>query len=910
MPSLPTGTVTFLFTDIEGSTRLLHHLGNRYIDVLAEYRRLLHAATQAAGGQEAGTPGDACVIVFPRATDAVMAAVAAQRAIHGFPWPEGTAVRVRMGLHTGEPLTAGDEYVGMDVHRAARICAAGHGGQIVLSDATHALVVEHLPQDVTLRSLGKHRLKDLTSLQLLFDIVAPGLPAEFPPLRTLDSLPNNLPRQLTSFIGREREIAEVRRLLATARAVTLTGSGGCGKTRLALQVAADLVEEFTDGVWLVELAALSDPSLVLQSAATVLSVSEQPARSLAETLVDVLRSKSLLLVLDNCEHLVDACARFTEMMLRACPGLRILATSREALNIAGEATFRVPSLSLPERERALSLEHLVQYEAVRLFADRAGLARPGFAIAQRNASPVVQLCRRLDGIPLAIELAAARMKVLSVEQIAARLDDRFHLLTGGARTALPHHQTLRTAMDWSYDLLEEGERALLRRLSVFAGGWTLEAAEVVCAGDGVQRPEVLDLLARIADKSLIIVEEREDGTRYRQLETVRQYFRERLLASGEAPVVRGRHRDWFLDLAERAQPEFRGAEQAAWFNRLEAEHDNLRTALEYSMERGEVEAALRLASAVARFWFVRGYSAEGRGWLEAALNRSSGAPAAVRASALNAAGNLAVLGQSDYTAGRSFFEKSLAMWRALGDRQGIARALTNLGLVASDQGEQAAARSLYEESLAILRELGDKWGIALSLNNLGLAAQRQGDPGAQPLLEQSLAMMQELGDRQHMAVALDNLGLVASGGGNYASAGTHFKESLSIRRDLGDKRGIAYSLEGIGGLALAQGLAQRATQLMGAAEALREVIRAPLPPVDCAEYKKHTSAARSLLGEEAFGRAWAEGRAMTPEQAISEALKTVGADPGQGTTGKAANPPDAHWEGYRPSKRTPDSFNR
>jgi len=462
MPELPSGTVTFLFTDIEGSTRLLQQLGSRYADVLAEERSLLRAAFQERDGREIDTAGDGLFVAFGRATQAVSAAAAAQRSISTHPWPEGLQVHVRMGLHTGEAVFSAGGYVGLDVHRAARICSAGHGGQILLSQTTR-----DLPAGVSIRALGSHRLKDLQHPEVVFQVIIPDLPSDFPPLKSLDRLPNNLPIQLTSFIGREREMAEIKRMLSAARLLTLTGSGGCGKTRLALQVAADLVGEFPDGAWLVELAALSDPALVPQAVASVLGVREESghlqmgevgsgglpgasvSRSILTRLLDYLQSKRMLIMLDNCEHLIGACATFSDTLLRACPNLKILATSREGLGIAGETAWRVPSLSLPDAQRLGSIEAstLTQYEAVRLFIDRAVAALPAFAVTNHNAPAVAQICHRLDGIPLAIELATARVKALPVEQIAKRLDDRFRLLTGGSRTALPRQQTLRATID-------------------------------------------------------------------------------------------------------------------------------------------------------------------------------------------------------------------------------------------------------------------------------------------------------------------------------------------------------------------------------------------------------------------------------------------------------------------------------
>jgi len=870
---LPTGTVTFLFTDIEGSTDLLERLGDRrYAGVLAEHHRLLRSIFTEGGGREISTHGDAFLVAFRRAGDALNTAVAAQRKIAAHDWPGGASLRVRMALHTGEPVTVAGDYVGLDMHRAARICAAGHGAQILLSLTTRILVEDRLPSGVSLRDLGLHRLRDLQQPERVFQVLHPDLPADFPPLRSFETQATNLPRQLTSFIGREREMAEVKRLLRTARLLTLTGTGGAGKTRLAIQVAGDVVGAYADGLWMVELGALSDPARVPQAVASALGVREVAGRPLLEALVDYLKGRRLLLVLDDCEHLVAACAHLTETLLRACPDLQILATSREVLNIAGEVTFPVPSLSVPDPQPVFSLEHLVLYEAVRLFVDRAMLAQPAFALTARNAPAVAQVVRRLDGIPLAIELAAARVKVLPVEQIAARLDDRFRLLAGGSRTTLPRHQTLRAAIDWSYELLPEKERAVLRRLSVFAGGWTLEAAEAVCAGDGVEASDVLPLLTQLVLKSLVLTEEQVGGVRYRLLETVRQYSRDRLMESGEAAGVRERHRDWYVVLAERAESELVGADQAAWFDRLETEHDNLRQALEWSLESHEAEAGLRLAGAAWRFWFVRGYLAEGRGWLEGLLRTGGEAPAAVRAKALKAAGNLAVFGQGDHASGRSLYEESLAIWRKLGHKQGVATLLSNLAALVSGQGDHAAARALYEESLAICRELKDQWGTASALNNLGFASYRQGDyVAARNSYQESLAIWRELKDKQSIARAVTNLGLVATREKQYEQSRALCDEGLVIRHELGDKQGIAESLEALAGLAAAQEQYERAARLFGAVEALREAIGALLPPADRPDYDRSVEATRAGLGEEGFASAWAEGRSIPLDGAIREA---------------------------------------
>ncbi len=801
MPGLPTGTVTFLFTDIEGSTRLLEHLGSRYASVLADHHRLLRAIFQKFGGHEVDTQGDAFFITFVRARDAIAAAVEAQRALTRHPWPEGAIVRVRMGLHTGEPLSAETGYVGMDLHRAARISHAGHGGQILLSDSTRVLVEEDLPLSVTLKDLGNHRLKDL-SPQHLFQVVIPDLDADFPPLKSLDTLPNNLPRYLTSFVGRQREIAEVKKLLSSTFLLTLTGPGGGGKTRLALQVAADLLDTYPDGAWLMALAPLTDSDLVPQELATTLRVREQPPRPLLATLVDALQPKELLLILDNCEHLVAACAHLADVLLRACPKLHVLATSREALGVPGETSWPIPSLSLPDPRQALRTEQLSQYEAVRLFAERARAALPTFSLNDRNVQPVVQICRRLDGIPLAIELAAARVKVLAVEQIVERLDDRFQLLTGGSRTVLPRHRTLRAAMDWSYDLLSEPERDLLRRLSVFAGGWTLEAAEAVCSEDGVEKSAILDLLTQLVDKSLLVVETQSGEARYRFLETVRQYANDKLVESGESDRLRRRHLDFYLKQAEAVQ-DLTGPALDPWTQRMETEHDNMRAALEWSSASGAMETTLRLAVALSMFWNRRAYWTEGRKWLEPALASTSGAPPSLRAEALKGAGMLAWF-QGDLRRAVPQLEESVALHRELGDKKSIADSLNTLGIAAYRQGDYGRAVALLEESLGLSRELGRTEPFALYL--LGIVSRLRGDyERAEALGKESLALNRGLGRKRNIALSLDSLGLLAYYRGKYEQAQALSEEGLALFRELGDKFGIAGSLNSLALVASGQG---------------------------------------------------------------------------------------------------------
>ena len=908
----PSGTVTFLFTDIEGSTRLWEQHSEPMRAALARHDAILRQAIEQNNGHVFKTVGDAFCAAFATATEALKAALAGQQALQAETWPEPVTIKVRMALHTGVAEQRDDDYFGPPLNRVARLLAIGYGGQVLLSDVTQDLTRDSLPPSVTLKSLGDHRLKDLNRPETVFQLLHPDLPAEFPPLRSLDNpqLPNNLPIQLTSFIGREKEIAEVKALLSKTRLLTLTGSGGCGKTRLALQVAAEVLEEYLDGVWLVELAALSDPTLVPQAVAQALNLREEPGKSLTQSLIDTLKSQRALLVLDNCEHLLAACAQLVDTLLRACPQVKVLASSREGLNVAGELTYRVPSLSLTQAGEPISVESLSQSEAARLFIARALFHQPAFAVTAQNAPALAGICQRLDGIPLAIELAAARIRSLTPEQIASRLDNRFRLLTGGSRSALPRQQTLRAAIDWSYDLLTETEKALLGRLSVFAGGWTLEAAEAVGIGDDVEAWEILDLLTSLVDKSLVVAEREEAHTRYRFLETVRQYARERLEERGESAQVRERHQAFFVGLAEAAAPQLWGAQQAEWLQHLESEHDNLRAALEWEQN----EAALRIAGALWLFWGVRGDYSEGRERLSDMLASAVvQAHTPARAKALHGAGYLAFwqgdcaaagqlfeaslamtreigdkpgiaaslmsLGnvasaQCDYAAAHSLFEQSLALYRELGDKRNISSTLLNLGTVVHEQGDYTASRALYEESLALFREIGDKLSISNALYCLGNVADALCDyAAAHSLYEESLALYRKLGDKRGISNALNNLGNVFMKQGDYAEARALYEESLALYRKLGDKRGSAYSLEAFADLAWAQEPSARAPLLWGAAEALREGIGAPLPPSERTRYDQQVAQVRSVIGEDAFAAAWAEGRAMTLEQVVKYALE-------------------------------------
>jgi predicted ATPase/class 3 adenylate cyclase len=902
---LPTGTVTFLFTDVEGSTALWEcHPGPMRV-ALARHDALIEGAVAGHEGTVVRPrgEGDSRFAVFARATDAVAAAAAIQGALHAEPWPPEAPLRVRLALHTGEADLRDGDYYGTAVNRAARLRGVAHGGQTLLSQAAFGQVRDALPPAVVAHDLGEHRLSDLARPERVYQLVHPDLPAEFPPLRSLDAWPNNLPRQLTSFVGRERDLAQVRRLLEAVPLLTLAGAGGAGKTRLALQAAADALEAYPDGVWLVELAPVADPALVPPAVAAALGVREVPGRSILATLGEALRPRRLLLVLDNCEHLVAACARLADALLRACPGLRILTTSREPLGIAGETAWRVPSLALPPLSPAPGPapgEQLAQYEAVRLFIDRALAVRPDFAVTNQNAPAVAQLCTRLDGIPLAIELAAARVRVLPAEQLLARLEDRFRLLTGGSRTALRRQQTLQAAVDWSYDLLDEAERRLFARLSVFAGGWTLEAAEAVCADPadaGIEPGDVLDLLTRLVDKSLVVAEARPDGTaRYRLLETLRAYGLERLAAdefAGGRPQERDerpepqaclvRHAAYFVALAEAAARAVTGPEQLAWLDRLECEHDNLRAAMAWLLGQGQAVDAAQLGWALWIFWWQRGLFTEGRHWMGHAVFNSTDVPASARAKTLFVVGTMAG-GQGDFPAATPRLEESLSLFRRLGDRHGTAFALGSSGIVAAGEGQHERAIRLFDEAAELFLQEGDRWGASLTLSFSAAARLTRSDaPSARPLAERGLSLAREIGDRQGLSVALYMLASIAlaeqRAEHGSESARRLLTEGLALAAEIRDATNVACYLEGLAAVAAAEGRVARAARLWGAGEALRERIEVTAYPYtpDRALYEHQVAAARSVLDEGAWATAWSTGRAMGSEQAVAYALQDASA---------------------------------
>jgi predicted ATPase/class 3 adenylate cyclase len=831
MTNLPTGTITLLFTDIEGSTRLLQQLKDDYATVLATQRQILRAAFANWHGVEMDTQGDSFFVVFPRALDAISAATQAQRVLYACPWPDGVNVRVRMGLHTGEPQLIGNDYVGIDIHRAARIGAVAYGGQVLLSQSTRDLVESELPAGVSLRDLGEHRLKDLRTPKHIFQLVIADLPTDFPPLKTLDPFRTNLPAQLTSFVGREKEMAKVKTLLSANRLVTLTGSGGTGKTRLSLQIAAEVLDSFKDGVWLIELAPLSDPAFVLNTVAAVLGVREETGRPLLATLMDWLSHRELLLVLDNCEHLIEACAQFADAGLHASRETRILATSREPLVIAGESAYRVPSLPAPDFRSLADFGSLMQYDAVQLFVERATQALSTFRMTNDNAPAIAQICFRLDGIPLAIELAAARVKALAVDKITERLDDRFRLLTGGSRTALPRQQTLRALIDWSYDLLSEPERVLLRRLSVFAGGWTLEAAEDVCADDDIvetslvlARNDILDLLTRLVDKSLVVLDEQAAETRYRMLETIRQYAGEKLLDANEREQLRGQHLRFFVKLAEHTEPILKTAQRTVWLPCLESEHDNLRAALDWACER-DVETARWLAGILERFWFFSDHLSEARTWYARVLNAGERSKVTKGLALSLFSSGCVSLNLEHLDEAQVSLESSVVLWQQLGDQQWVAESLAWLAYLLLQRGDDERARAIYAEHESLFRASGGNL-LAWTLSCWGTAnaAVRRDDPTAKALLDEALSLAHTLQDPLYILLAYSSLGDWAVMQADYAMARRHFLEALGWRRQLGTRWIIAAGLRQVANVMCLQGDYQQAEPLCTEALAMARAL--------------------------------------------------------------------------------------
>lgn len=787
-----TATFTFLFTDIEGSTEKITRLGDAYVEILDDHNRIIRAALARNEGHEINTAGDGFFAAFDSPRNGVSAAIEMQRELASHSWFDDEPVRVRMGLHTGEAATGPSGLVGLDVHKAARLAAVGHGGQVLVSDATAVLVRDRLGDGVSLRNLGSHRLKDLGQPEEIFQLEATGLEDDFPPIRTLDNplLLHNLPVQLTSFVGRSRELEELGELVRSSRLVTLTGAGGCGKTRLVLQAAAGLLDGSGQGVWFVDLAPLSHQELVAETVAGVLSVRTGSA-SVLETLQDALANRRLLLLLDNCEHVVDACAKLADRLLRSCPGVHILATSREPLGIDGELVYRVPSL-LVDGASADS-------DAVQLFAERAKTHSPSFALDETSLPVVASICRHLDGIPLALELAAARLRSLTLSDIESRLSDRFRLLTGGSRTALPRHQTLLATMEWSYEALNFSERACFERLSVFAGGFDLAAAEMVCAGQDVDDFEVADAVTALVDKSLVRTEPSTGHARYSLGETARQFAAERLRRDPEGEESASlAHATVFLELAEVAAPELIGPEYEAWEERLESNRDNFRAACAYFVGHERDAEALRLAVALQRFWMRTGGAGEGLDVLETVLDRATlEVPPLLEALACDAAAAFLTTAFHSYARADVYLDRGLCLARSVDDQLVVSELLADAamnqilqdhpaeGLRTATEAVEAARRAIEElgggrNDSVIVEELRRPHHVLANALNWLSAAQREvGDlEGATESQVESAALVERLGDRRGLARVLVGLGEIEEKNGDLRSARAHWERGL------------------------------------------------------------------------------------------------------------------------------------
>ena len=872
--TLPTGTVTFLFTDIEGSTRLMQEVGDRYVKAQTDHHAILRAAFSGSNGRELRTEGDSFFAVFASAADACEAAAKAQTEFAEHTWPEGVTIRVRVGLHTGEAPLIGNEYIGLDVHHAARVAASAHGGQVVISETTRALVDEHLPDGITLRDLGMHRLKDLARPERLYQLVIPGVRDSFPPLRTLDSTPNNLPTQLTSFVGREQDVVEARRLLAGTRLLTLTGPGGIGKTRLSLQLAADVVQDFPNGVYFVPLSAINDPAVIASVIVNVLGVDGAGNRLPLDVVNEYLHDRKVLLVMDNYEQLLPEGAAVVSELLHASSGLKIVVSSRAVLRVYGEQEMPVQPLRLPDPRALPPLAALSQFEAVRLFIERAVSVKPDFQVTNENAPAVAGICERVDGLPLAIELAAARVKLFAPQALLARLDKSLQVLAGGARDLPGRQQTLAGAIAWSYDLLDEPHRKLFRRFSVFARGASLQEIEAVCGSDDLGI-EVLTGLDELADQSLLRRMPDFDEPRLLMLQVIREHALERLEESGEAGLVRDRHAAAFQALAEAAAPHLFGPDQKMWLDRLEVDHDNFRAAFDWAQSSGDVARALCLGAALWRFWQMRGHLREGRTRLDAILSVPGVRDHPVeRARALEAAGGIAHW-QGDVPAEMRFYDECLALARAGGDKKAIANALYNACFPRFvDKKDLPEGLRLAEEALALYRELGDDAGLARGLWAIGNVYHQSGQSAKaiQPL-DEVIALNRRLEDRFSLGWALHTRITVAIVQRDSELARRLTREALEIFSSARDLSGIVLLLDDAASVARLEGDESRALRLAGAAARQQADTGAAIASVVNVNEGRTWKETIDTPEEE---RAWAEGQEMSVEQAVAYALDSHG----------------------------------
>ena len=892
----PAGTSTFLFTDIEGSTRLEQHVGtDRYGEIRERHRAILRQAFAAYDGVEQGTEGDSFFVVFPNAHQGVAAAVRAQRDVAAEPWPDETTVRVRMAVHTGEARLVGGSLVGLDINRTARIAAVANGGQIVVSDTTRALVEGSLPDGVTLRDLGLHRLRDLGMPERLAQVDADGLPHDFPVLRSLDAHPNNLPTQLTTFVGRERELAEAGGLLRTTRLLTLTGPGGTGKTRLSLQVAAATADAYPDGVWFVALDAVRDPAMVAPAIARTLGLADDAVRSAVDAVAERVGDDHVLFVLDNFEQVVGAGPTVADL-LRRCPNLSALVTTRVALRVSGEQEYPVPGLPAPPDTRHLSeverlnlplalreydLETLTTYEAVRLFIARATSVKPGFAVTNANAPAVAAISSTLHGMPLAIELAAARIKLLTPDQILARLEHHLDTLTAGSRDLPERQQTLRGAIAWSYDLLDDGARRLVDRLSVFRGGFELETAEFVCGPAADVGGDVIDRIGELVDQSLVRAGDETDEQWFSMLETIREYAAERLDVRGETTATQRRLAEAMIRLAESASSRLSGADQRAWLDRLEREHDNLRASLDWATSEPEPEVAATLAYLLWRFWQQRGYLNEARARFDAMAAMDWDLQPVTRARFAEAFGGIAYW-QSDQPTAVKWYDVALAVWREIGDKEELANALYDRSYADLSELMNGAAPSvnldsgkrMLDEALLLYRESGDTAGEGNILWGLGSYHYFGGDPvAAEPLYRQSLALHREAGQRTMEAWSLHMLSLSAVAQRHFDEAREAGRHALRHFYEAGDVAGVTLVLDDLAIIAVSDGDADKGGRLWGAARHLQQTTGTILADfVDKNMDLFGLPRPRDTLSAADLSALAAEGAAMSLDEVVAYAL--------------------------------------
>jgi predicted ATPase/class 3 adenylate cyclase len=863
----PSGTVTLLFTDVEGSTRLWERHPQAMQTALETHDRLLNEAIEAHSGYVFYTGGDSFGSAFAGPNDALEAAIEIQRRLQRTAWPEETGeLRVRMALHTGDPETRDGDYFGPPVNRVARLLSAGHGGQVILSMATHQLVRHGLPHGVGLTDLGQHRLKDLSLPETVFQVTGPELRSDFPPLVTLDTLRTNLPSQATAFIGRRQEVSTLAEMMGRAdvRLVTLTGPGGIGKTRLSLQVAADLLEDFDDGVFFVELAPIASSDRVASTIASTLGVSEAADEPLLETLLRSLQRKRMLVVIDNFEHVVDAAPVVGEL-LAGVPGLKVMTSSREPLRLYGEHEYPVPAMGLPDGDAQASPATIAQSEAVSLFVQRARAMRPDFEIGEGNVLAIAEICRRLQGLPLAIELAAARVRLFDPRTLLERLADSLKTLTGGARDVPHRHQTIRNTIEWSYGLLDSEEQALFDRLGVFHGGRTIEAAEIICGpGLGI---DVVDGLESLVAKSLLRTEPGVRGEpRFVMLETIHAFASERLEATGRAEELRSRHARYFAELAEEASSRLSGHDQGVWLSRLSADYENLVTAMEWAFGGGDLDIGLRLVAALGGYWRWKANHVQARLWLDRALVFVDRAPDQVRLQLHIHDGFVAHILEDGVRARRSY-EAALEIARRLGDDSAVAKNLISLGLVTADPSD--VNLDVVEEGLALARAIGDLSEVAHGLNVLGEIHRLQGNfSAAKQAYEEALSITRATGHRLRETMLLANLGMVAFNLGEPDEAESLVRESYALALEIGDDFITAEGLVLAGGIIGVNGDPERGVRLMAAGTARQAAIGSKTQPADMPELDRLVALIRAQIDDETFDRLWEEGEALTFEQAI------------------------------------------